>query len=313
MFYSSEALLHKNDEAIAQFWHTEMTSDFLETKHGKLFYAYHIPYQADFAIVISSGRIEAAQKYQELLWELARNNIAVFIVDHQGQGRSYRHLDDAHRGYVGHFDDYKADLHQFITQVVNRHWRAKKVLLGHSMGGAIALDYVCTHPEQFAGVFLSAPMLAIHTGSTAPWLAKLWASSVCTFTQGDAYVPGHGPYNAVPFAENELTSSAERYRRFRALYAQQPELQLGGVTYKWLNAAFKAIKKLKKSKCPIPLFIAAAQNDTVVDTELYKDFAHAQRQAVLKTYQGAKHELLCEQDAIRKVLLRDLLSFAKHL
>ncbi|WP_105187863.1 alpha/beta fold hydrolase [Pseudoalteromonas sp. T1lg48] len=313
MFYSSEALLHKNDDAITHFWHQEMTSGFLETKHGKLFYAYHLPYRADYAIVISSGRIEAAQKYQELLWELARNNVAVFIVDHQGQGRSYRHLADVHKGYVGHFDDYKSDLHQFITQIVNPQWQGKKILLGHSMGGAIALDYACTHPEQFAGLFLSAPMLQINTGSTAPWLAKLWASSVCTFSKGEGYVPGHGPYAEAPFSKNELTHSEERYRRFRALYQQSPELQLGGVTYKWLDAAFKAIAKLRKSLCPVPLFIAAAQEDSVVDTSPYRDYVHAQHQAVLKIYAGARHELLCEQDTIRKALLRDLLNFCEQL
>ncbi|WP_462157267.1 alpha/beta fold hydrolase [Pseudoalteromonas sp. GB56] len=313
MFYSSEALLSKNDEAIEHFWQHDMTSDFLDTKHGKLFYAYHLPYNADYAIVISSGRIEAAQKYQELLWELARNNVAVFIVDHQGQGRSYRHLEDANKGYVGHFDDYKADLHQFITHVVNHHWQGKKILLGHSMGGAIALDFVCTYPEEFAGVFLSAPMLQIHTGSTKPWLAKLWASTVCTLTKGDNYVPGHGPYAEVPFSDNELTHSQERYRRFRALYNSYPELQLGGVTFKWLNAAFKAIDKLRKSECPVPLFIAAAEKDTVVDTSPYADFIHGQNYGILKTYQGAKHELLCEHDTVRKALLRDFLNFCNQL
>ncbi|MCH2111017.1 MAG: alpha/beta hydrolase [Polyangiaceae bacterium] len=135
MFYSSEALLHKNDDAIAQFWQQDMQKGFVDTRQGKLFYAYHLPYQADFALVISSGRIEAAQKYQELLWEFARNNIAVFIVDHQGQGRSYRHLEDSHKGYVGHFDDYSQDLAQFEEELDQSLalWGSEKYGVHHSL------------------------------------------------------------------------------------------------------------------------------------------------------------------------------------
>ena len=313
MFYSSEALLHKNDDAIAQFWQQDMHKGFVDTRQGKLFYAYHLPYQADFALVISSGRIEAAQKYQELLWEFARNNIAVFIVDHQGQGRSYRHLEDSHKGYVGHFDDYSQDLAQFVNEVVERHWQGKKILLGHSMGGAIALDYLCHHRHSFSGAFLSAPMLQLDTGNIKAWQARLWAWLMTLVGQGGRYVPGHGPYRNIPFAENELTHSEARYTRFRQLYEQHSDMQLGGVTYAWLNAAFAAIKKLRTCQCPVPLFVAAAQCDTVVDPSPYNDFIHGQHQAVLKTYQGAKHELLCEHDTVRKPLIRDLLTFCQGL
>ena len=313
MFYSSEALLQKNMPAIEEFWQNEMTKGFVDTKQGKLFYAYHLPFAADFAIVISSGRIEAAQKYQELLWELARNNVAVFIVDHQGQGLSYRHLEDKQRGHVGHFDDYVRDLKQFDQQVVQKHWQGKKVLVGHSMGGAIALDFACHDQHDFSGVFLSAPMLALDTGSTPPWAAKALAKAMTLLGNKQGYVPGHGPYHEVPFEENELTHSEVRYRSFRQLYKSNESLQLGGVTYGWLNAAFNAIRKLAKSRCPVPLFVASAQCDTVVDNRPYDDFVHSQKHALVKTYQGAKHELFCEQDSVRKVLLRDLLRFCRQL
>ena len=121
MFYSSEASLVNNLPNINQFFSEQLQQDFLSTAHGKLYYGYAIPQQAKTAIVISTGRIESLIKYKELLWELYQNGFAVFSVDHQGQGRSYRHLKNTHKGYVNRFTDYAHDFAVFIEKVVHHH------------------------------------------------------------------------------------------------------------------------------------------------------------------------------------------------
>ncbi len=313
MFYSSEAALSDNQAAINEFYNNTLIKGYLNTPAGQLFYAYAKPKQANTAIVISSGRIEALDKYQELLWELYNNNFAVFIVDHQGQGRSYRLLANKHKGYVKDFSDYRRDLQLFNQQIVDSHWQGKKILLGHSMGGAIAFDYLAHYDNNFSGVFLSAPMFDIHTKNTPKPLAKLIANLATLLGFSKSYALGQRDYMPDDFAINCLTSSQTRYASFRQIYQQQPLLQLGGVTYGWLHAAFRFITSLNSLAITTPVFIASAELDEVVDNRAHHLLANKQKNVTVKTFNGAKHELLFERDEIRQPLLADLYAFCESV
>ncbi|NRA81761.1 MAG: alpha/beta fold hydrolase, partial [Pseudoalteromonas sp.] len=234
-------------------------------------------------------------------------------VDHQGQGRSYRHLKNTHKGYVNRFTDYADDFAVFIEKVVHQHWQGKQVLLGHSMGSAIAYDYLSRYQHQFAGAFLSAPMFDIYTKGTPKPVAKLAAKIASLLGLGRSYAFGQRDYLPADFAANELTSSEIRYKLFRELYAAEDDLQLGGVTYGWLNASFDFIASLVDKKVDIPLFIASAEQDTVVDNAAQFALTHRQKQAQLKSYAGARHELLCERDEIRQTILSDFYQFCAEL
>lgn len=313
MFYSSEENLKDNLVAIEDFFTHTLIKDYLPTENGQLYCAYTVPTGAIMAIVISSGRIEGLDKYKELLWELYNNNIAVFIVDHQGQGRSYRGLQNPHKGFVKNFNDYAADLALFNTKIVDEHWQGKKVLLGHSMGGAIAYDYLARFKHSYSGVFLSAPMFDIYTKGTPKPLAKLAAKVASLFGFSGCYAFGQGDYVADDFTINTLTSSAARYAYFRDVYQLLPSLQLGGVTYGWLNAAFAFIDKVDSLNIDIPLFIASAERDVVVDNQAQHKIAKRLTQAKLQTFSTAKHELFFEQDTIRRELLNQLYAFCTEL
>jgi lysophospholipase len=313
MFYSNESDLKSNQLAIDHFYNNTLVKAYLKTPSGQLFYAYAKPSNAHTAIVISSGRIEGLDKYKELLWELFNNDFAVFIVDHQGQGRSYRHLKNKHKGYVTCFDDYSTDLHMFNQHVVDTQWQGKKVLLGHSMGGAIAFDYLAHFEHGFSGVFLSAPMLDIYTNSTPKYLAKLIARGANLLGFKNSYALGQTDYNPDEFALNTLTSSHVRYDLFRQAYHKEPLLQLGGVTYGWLHAAFAFISSVDKLVINIPLYIASAEHDEVVDNKAQYKLAKRHDNITLKNVAGAKHELLFERDEIRQPLLTQFYQFCKSV
>ncbi|MCF7519950.1 alpha/beta fold hydrolase [Pseudoalteromonas sp. L21] len=313
MFYSDEANLTNNTTKINTFFSEQLQQDFLTTRYGTLYYGFAIPQQATTAIIISSGRIESLFKYKELLWELYQNGYAVFIVDHQGQGRSYRLLKNTHKGYVNRFSDYADDFATFNEKVVQTHWQGKQVLLGHSMGCAIAYDFLSRYQHTFSGAFLSAPMFDIYTKGTPKPLAKLAAKIASLIGLGRSYAFGQNNYLPVDFTVNELTSSEVRYKQFRELYLAEPDLQLGGVTYGWLNASFDFIATLVDRKVSIPLFIASAEQDTVVDNAAQFALTHRQKKARLKSYPHARHELLFERDEIRHTVLTDFYQFCDSL
>lgn len=313
MFYSNESELKSNKPTIEDFYEKTLVKSYLNTPCGQLFYAYVKPSNAHIAVVISSGRIEGLDKYKELLWELYNNNFAVFIVDHQGQGRSYRHLKNKHKGYVKHFNNYCIDLDLFNKQVVDTHWQGKKVLLSHSMGGAIALDYLANFENSYNGAFLSAPMLDIYTKNTPKPLAKLVANSAKLFGFQYSYALGQSDYAPDEFSQNVLTSSKVRYELFRQTYQKTPLLQLGGVTYGWLYAAFSFISSVDRLKVDTPLYIACAQNDEVVDNKALYKLTNRLENTVLESFPNAKHELFFERDEIRQPLLKSLYQFCESV
>ena len=312
MFYSSEHNLFAQQPEITQFFKHRLHKAQLCTDNGELHYAYFVPEQAKAAIVICSGRIEGLDKYQELMWELQQNNYAVFIIDHQGQGRSYRALANRHKGYVNKFSDYADDFAWFDQQVVNKHFQGKKIILGHSMGGAIAFDFLTRFEHHYSGVFLSAPMFDIHTKGIPKPVAKFVALLASLLGCKQCYALGQKDYLAEEFSINSLTSSESRYKLFRQTYQSDSVLQLGGVTYGWLNTVFQFTARLDK-QLTVPLFIASAELDTVVDNQAQYDLVHSQSNATLQTFAGAKHELLFEQDAIRQAVLSRFYTFCESV
>jgi alpha-beta hydrolase superfamily lysophospholipase len=87
--------------------------------------------------------------------------LLVVIPDHRGHGRS-----DGPRAGLKRFADYIDDLHAVANQV--RLPERPTFLLGHSMGGTIALEYALQHQESLAGLVLSAA--AVVPGADQPAL-----------------------------------------------------------------------------------------------------------------------------------------------
>ena len=85
---------------------------------------------------------------------MAPDGWAVYGLDLRGHGRS-----GGTRVHVRRYADFLADLDTFRRTVVARHPGLRPFLLGHSMGGQIALAYALDHQDDLAGLVLSAPAL----------------------------------------------------------------------------------------------------------------------------------------------------------
>ena len=80
---------------------------------------------------------------------------AVYGLDQRGHG-----LSGGRRAHLEDYADLLADFDAFRRTVVARHPGLPVFLLGHSMGGQIALAYALDHQDDLAGLVLSAPALA---------------------------------------------------------------------------------------------------------------------------------------------------------
>lgn len=102
-------------------------------------------------IVIAHGAGEHGGRYRHLARALPGRGYPVWAIDHHGHGRS-----EGPR-YLESYDDAVADLDRLVDRVVAEEPAAPLFLLGHSMGGAIALLYALRHQAKLAGLIISAP------------------------------------------------------------------------------------------------------------------------------------------------------------
>lgn len=112
--------------------------------------------QPQGVVTIAHGYGEHSGRYEHVAARLTSAGYAVYAPDHHGHGRS-----DGRPGRVV-LADAVADLDQLITSVaIARHPHLPQFLLGHSMGGAIALRYAIAHQQRLRAVVLSAPLAEV--------------------------------------------------------------------------------------------------------------------------------------------------------
>lgn len=103
-------------------------------------------------VVVAHGFAEHGGRYSAVAERLVGDGLAVTAADHRGHG-----LSEGKRTSVVRFDDYVDDLTTVITRARARWPSLRVVLLGHSMGGLIALDLAVRGAAPLDGLVLSAP------------------------------------------------------------------------------------------------------------------------------------------------------------
>ncbi|WP_285757833.1 alpha/beta hydrolase [Nocardiopsis ansamitocini] len=110
--------------------------------------------EPDRLVVLVHGYGEHVGRYDYPAGFLCTRGAVCYGLDHRGHGRS-----SGERVLVEDIDGLVEDVHRVVTQARSAYRSLPLVLVGHSLGGLIAARYVQTHPEQVAGLVLSAPVL----------------------------------------------------------------------------------------------------------------------------------------------------------
>jgi lysophospholipase len=101
---------------LTDFWRQREEAEFTGVDNVPVRFVRFHAARHDRVIVVCPGRIESYVKYAELAYDLFHLGFDVLIIDHRGQGRSGRLLEDSHRGHVVNFSDYVDDLTAFWEQ-----------------------------------------------------------------------------------------------------------------------------------------------------------------------------------------------------
>ena len=136
----------------------EKRTDSFESGDGtKIFYRRMVPEKVRLRIVVSHGLGEHSGRYGHVADTLCPLGASLWIPDHRGHGNS-----QGNRGHINDFSDYVGDLGRLIAlAAADGGTERPTLLLGHSMGGLIALSYARQYPGDIDGLIVSSPLLGI--------------------------------------------------------------------------------------------------------------------------------------------------------
>ena len=118
-------------------------------------------------VLLVHGLIEHGGRYAPTAEALARHGFAVSVTDLRGHGKS-----EGPQCWIRAFDEYLDDLDVFFDRGVRRAEGKPLFVLGHSLGGLIALLWCIRRQEGPSGLILSGPALQV-SRRLFPWLRRL--------------------------------------------------------------------------------------------------------------------------------------------
>lgn len=140
--------------------------------HGRL---WCVEDDARGAVIIVHGLGDHGGRYRDLAAALTDHRWNVFAFDLMGHGMS-----PGSRGRIDRYDAVLTDIAHACQTVGRRQPGADQVILGHSMGGNLALNYVLRRNQfdpvrsNLAGLVLCGPMLLPPSPPPRPHIFAAW-------------------------------------------------------------------------------------------------------------------------------------------
>lgn len=241
-------------------------------------------------VFICHGFGEHLQWYEDLALRLTATGLLAFGHDHVGHGRS-----EGVRGYIETVDDYVDDVLHHCDDMRLQYPGLPCFIVGHSMGGMIAIKCGMARPEYFAGVVLMGPLIKANSAeATAPkiFLARMVARIL--------------PYIAVAKLKlDHVTRDEEMKTRMK----KDPLRYQGGIRARWAIAGIDTLLYFEHHMPEVewPFLILHGEKDLLCSPE-GSHMLHNQAKSTDKTikmFPSAYHHLYLELPEVRHEALQD--------
>ena len=225
-------------------------------------------------VVLVHGFGEHIGRYHDFAEFFNAEGFAVQGIDMRGHGKS-----DGKRGHTPNYNAFLDDLEIFIELVKKNYPNYPMFLYGHSMGGAIVLNYVTQRVSKLTGVIASAPLilLSFKPNPVTLFLGKQLRKLIPTFTQSGGII-----------VEN-LSRDKEIVEKYKA-----DPLVHNKVSAEQGIAMLENGEKLNQfsAKMPIPTLILHGTADKLTLFSASEAFAkRVSGDVTFKEYKGFYHEL----------------------
>ncbi len=271
----------------------DRNSGYFEGVEGaKLFYQHWTVRDPKAVMVIVHGFGEHSDRYIEMAERFGAEGISCYTMDLRGHGRS-----EGPRWNPESFDYYIEDLKTYVDMVKRWEPQKKIFMLGHSLGGAIALKYAILYPEDLEGLIVSGP--AVGGYQAIPILGRVEVplsmerilspimSLVARFLP-DIGMPG------TMIDPSYLNHDPENYNA----YANDPMVCHEAMKIRFQSEALKTILFLQDNaqELRVPSLIMCGSEDVLVppsSVRLFYENAHLEDGKFVE-YEGFYHEIFNE-------------------
>jgi alpha-beta hydrolase superfamily lysophospholipase len=237
-------------------------------------------------VLVAHGGAEHGGRYEWTAGQLTDRGFAVYAIDHRGHGQS-----EGQRAYVDRLDNAVGDLHTLSELARDRHPGVPAFLLGHSMGGLIALSYALRHQDELAGLVLSAPLAVLDANALTRTASRVLS----------AVAP------RLPVYKIDGTTVSRDPDVVRA-YDGDPLNHRGALPARTIGELARAVARLPERlpTLTLPLLTMSGSGDRLVDpagSALVERRAGSADKTILD-YEGLYHELLNEPE--RDLVIADV-------
>lgn len=217
--------------------------------------------------LIAHGYAEHGGRYDHVARALNEVGVTVWTVDHRGHGQSA-----GERGHFGTWESVVADFDLLVDRAATEGGGRPRYLVGHSLGGAIAIAYTLEHQDRLSGLSLSAPAIVIPDELVA--LAEL--EEIPELPLAD--VVSTDPAVVAAYKEDPLVYQGPPPKGFLEAMARVPTL----------------VERLAEITIPVQIMHGAA--DLIVPADAYKAVVAgvSSDDVVARLWPGLYHEIYNE-------------------
>jgi alpha-beta hydrolase superfamily lysophospholipase len=257
----------------------------------RLFYRTIAAPEERFRVVVSHGLGEHSGRYGHVAGCLVPMGASLWIPDHRGHGQS-----TGKRGHVNDFSDYVNDLKRVVDLAARDNPGNLPILmLGHSMGGLIAILFAGRYSASIDGLMLSSPLLGLPSPpsrlmrTVAGILSAIWP----TFSMDN---------NLDPTAISHDRHEVDRYMQDQRVHSR--------ISARWCICCMAAMTSAAQSPgtVRVPVLMQVAGADRLVSAASALDYFETLTVAdkSLCHYENLFHEIYNERLPDREKVLADL-------
>ncbi len=272
---------------------------FLADDMVRVFYQRWITEKPRGVVLISHGLGEHSERYGNIMNALSGSNVSFYALDHRGHGKS-----GGKRGHVDSFMKYIEDMKKLVETVIKKENKGLPILLlGHSMGGLIAMRYALEYAEDLKGLILSAPALvpAVTVPGWKKILGRMFSMIAPRITMNNELDPA------------DISSDPDVVQAYR-----DDPLVHDMVSARWYTEYVDTAEYClsRPAELEMPLLVIHGMLDKMVSPEgskiVYENAGSRDREIFL--FDGLFHETMNERPEDRKKVLKTISTWiGKHI